>query len=131
VSSSPKLSLRADLPGKPKRLRDLVVALRKQNLSVPDISRALAHQGESLNPAATKPLTKSRGDHAHDAVQLAVQTTANSGGIQQDFDPAVNAAVRNPVLPAVAGDCRDLLDDLFRHSALREKGNRRSASTGS
>ena len=35
-------------PGKQKRLRDLVVALRKQNLSVHDISRTLARDGESL-----------------------------------------------------------------------------------
>src|SRR3982750_2426201 len=39
-------------PGKQKRLRDRVVALRKQNLSVHDISRALTRDGESLSPAA-------------------------------------------------------------------------------
>src|SRR3984957_17335907 len=33
-------------PGKQKCLRDQVVALRKQNLSVHDISRALARDGE-------------------------------------------------------------------------------------
>ena len=37
---------------KQKRLREQVVALRKQNLSVHDISRALAHEGQSLSPAA-------------------------------------------------------------------------------
>src|SRR5580704_9384441 len=39
-------------PGKQRRLREQVVALRKQNLSVHDISRALARDGESLSPAA-------------------------------------------------------------------------------
>src|SRR5438067_4156949 len=39
-------------PGKQERLRDHVVALRKQNLSVHDISRALAREGEPLSPAA-------------------------------------------------------------------------------
>src|ERR1700747_1707519 len=39
-------------PEKPKRLRQQVVALRKQNLSVHDISRALARDGETLSPAA-------------------------------------------------------------------------------
>src|SRR6059058_3439862 len=31
-------------------LRDRVIVLRKQNLSIYDISRALAHQGHSLSP---------------------------------------------------------------------------------
>src|SRR5271166_757400 len=35
-------------PGKPQRLREQVVALRKQNLSVHDISRALARDGDAL-----------------------------------------------------------------------------------
>src|SRR5436305_324959 len=39
-------------PSKQKRLWEKVVALRKQNLSVHDISRALAIDGESLTPAA-------------------------------------------------------------------------------
>src|SRR5512142_351098 len=39
-------------PGKQKQLQEQVVALRKQNLSVHDISRALARDGESLSPAA-------------------------------------------------------------------------------
>src|SRR5271157_2077363 len=60
----------------------------------------------------TKMLTKSCGDHAHDAVQLAVQTTANPRAIQQDLDLAVNASPHNAVLPAVAGDGRHLLHDL-------------------
>src|SRR5881275_1869704 len=34
-------------PGKRKRLRDLIISLRKQNLSVHDITRALAREGES------------------------------------------------------------------------------------
>jgi transposase len=48
-------------PGKQKRLRDLVVALRKQNLSVHDISRALAHHGQSLSPAAVAAILKKEG----------------------------------------------------------------------
>ena len=48
-------------PGKQKRLRDQVVALRKQNLSVHDISRALAREGESLSPAAVAAILKEEG----------------------------------------------------------------------
>jgi hypothetical protein len=47
--------------GKQKRLRDQVVALRKQNLSVHDISRALAKEGESLSPAAVATIVKQEG----------------------------------------------------------------------
>src|SRR3954454_2627023 len=36
--------------GKQTRLREQVVALRKQTLSVHDTSRALAREGESLSP---------------------------------------------------------------------------------
>src|SRR3954453_11164686 len=48
-------------PGKRKRLREQVVALRKQNLSVHDISRALARDGESLSPAAVAAILKEEG----------------------------------------------------------------------
>jgi transposase len=48
-------------PGKQARLRDLVVVLRKQNLSIHDISRALAHEGESLSPAAVAAILKHEG----------------------------------------------------------------------
>jgi hypothetical protein len=48
-------------PGKQTRLREQVVALRKQNLSVHDISRALAHDGESLSPAAVAVILKDEG----------------------------------------------------------------------
>jgi hypothetical protein len=48
-------------PGKQRRLRDQVVALRKQNLSVHDISRALARDGESLSPAAVAAILKGEG----------------------------------------------------------------------
>ena len=48
-------------PGKQKRLRDQVVSLRKQNLSVHDISRALAREGESLSPAAIASILKEEG----------------------------------------------------------------------
>ena len=48
-------------PGKQKRLREQVVALRKQNLSVHDISRALARDGETLSPAAVAAILKEEG----------------------------------------------------------------------
>src|SRR5215472_232765 len=48
-------------PGRQRRLRDQVVALRKQNLSVHDISRALARDGEALSPAAVAAILKREG----------------------------------------------------------------------
>jgi hypothetical protein len=48
-------------PGKQKRLRDQVVALRKQNLSVHDISRALACDGTPLSPAVVAAILKDEG----------------------------------------------------------------------
>ena len=48
-------------PGKQKRLRQQIVALRKQNLSVHDISRALAVDGQSLSPAAIAAILKEEG----------------------------------------------------------------------
>lgn len=48
-------------PNKQQRLRDLVVALRKQNLSVHDISRVLVRDGESLSPAAVATILKEEG----------------------------------------------------------------------
>jgi hypothetical protein len=47
--------------GKQRRLREQVVALRKQNLSVHDISRSLATEGESLSPAAVAAILKKEG----------------------------------------------------------------------
>src|SRR5262249_21863165 len=48
-------------PGQQKRRRQQVVALRKQNLSVHDISRALAGDGEALSPAAIAAILKEEG----------------------------------------------------------------------
>jgi hypothetical protein len=48
-------------PGKQKRLQQQVVALRKQNLSVHHISRALARDGESLSPAAVATILEEKG----------------------------------------------------------------------
>jgi hypothetical protein len=48
-------------PGKQKRLRQQVVSLRKQNLSVHDISRALARDDEALSPAAVATILKEEG----------------------------------------------------------------------
>jgi hypothetical protein len=46
---------------KKDRLRDRVVALRKQNLSIYDISQALRDDGQSLSPAAVSVLLKAEG----------------------------------------------------------------------
>ncbi len=48
-------------PGKQARLREQVIALRKQNLSVHDISRSLVTEGESLSPAAISVILKQEG----------------------------------------------------------------------
>jgi Transposase DDE domain len=48
-------------PGKLTRLREQVVALRKQNLSIHDISRALAREGASLSPAAVAVILEEEG----------------------------------------------------------------------
>jgi hypothetical protein len=48
-------------PAKQRRLRERVIALRKQNLSVHDISRALTRDGESLSPAAVAAILKEEG----------------------------------------------------------------------
>jgi hypothetical protein len=45
-------------PGKQRRLRQRVISLRKQNLSVHDISRALARDDEALSPAAVAAILK-------------------------------------------------------------------------
>jgi hypothetical protein len=48
-------------PGKQSGLRDQIVTLRKQNLSVYDISRALAREGKSLSPAAIAAILRDEG----------------------------------------------------------------------
>ena len=48
-------------PGKQNRLREQVIALRKQNLSVHDISRCLARESEPLSPAAVAAILKEEG----------------------------------------------------------------------
>ena len=48
-------------PGKRKQTRQQVIALRKQNLSVHDISRALARDGQTLSPAAVAAILKEEG----------------------------------------------------------------------
>jgi transposase len=48
-------------PGKQQRLRQQVIMLRKQNLSVHDITRSLARDGESLSPAAVAAILKEEG----------------------------------------------------------------------
>jgi hypothetical protein len=46
---------------KADRVRDEVVALRKQNLSIYDISRALEEEGQRLSPAAVAKMLKEEG----------------------------------------------------------------------
>jgi hypothetical protein len=50
-------------PGRPRsdRIRDQVVALRKQNLSIYDISRALAEEGQGRSPAGISLILKEEG----------------------------------------------------------------------
>ena len=48
-------------PGKRTRLREQVITLRKQNLSVHDISRALDREGTVLSPAAVALILKEEG----------------------------------------------------------------------
>jgi hypothetical protein len=47
--------------GKQNRLREEVVALRKHNLSIYDISRALAREEESISPAAVAEILRTEG----------------------------------------------------------------------
>ena len=75
------------------------------DLATEDVFEPCVHGSPSCLP-------KPRGDHAHDAVELAVQAAADAGRIQLNLDLAVNAAPHRAVLPAVAGDGRHLLDDL-------------------
>jgi hypothetical protein len=46
---------------KTEPLRQLIIALRKQNLSIYDISRTLTHQGNSLSPVAAAQVLKEEG----------------------------------------------------------------------
>lgn len=56
------LSSRRVAPGPRRdRGRDAIIALRKQNLSIYDISRALAEQGEPRSPAAVAVMLKDEG----------------------------------------------------------------------
>ena len=47
--------------GKQNRLREEVVALRKQNLSIYDISRALSREEQSISPAAVAEILRAEG----------------------------------------------------------------------
>jgi hypothetical protein len=46
---------------KKNRVREMVIALRKQNLSIYDISRALKNEGERLSPVAVSLMLKEEG----------------------------------------------------------------------
>jgi len=76
-------------------LRDRVIALRKQNLSIYDISRNLAHQGDSLSPVAVAHILKEEGfarlpRRADDERPLGSRpTTADVADVRQlDLSPA-------------------------------------------
>ena len=60
TSSSPQPRDHRPRP-KPIPLRERIVALRKQNLSIYDISRSLAHQGNPLSPVAVAHVLKEEG----------------------------------------------------------------------
>jgi hypothetical protein len=47
--------------GKQNRLRDKVVALRKQNFSIYDISRAVSREDETISPAAVAEILRAEG----------------------------------------------------------------------
>ena len=47
--------------GKQHRLREKVVALRKQNLSIYDISRSMSREAESISPAAVAEILRAEG----------------------------------------------------------------------
>jgi len=56
------LSSRRAPPGPPRdRVREAIIALRKQNLSIYDISRALVAEGEKRSPAAVSLILKDEG----------------------------------------------------------------------
>jgi hypothetical protein len=76
-------------------LRDRVIALRKQNLSIYNISRNLAHQGDSLSPVAVAHILKEEGfarlpRRADDERPLGSRpTTADVADVRQlDLSPA-------------------------------------------
>ena len=54
-------------------------------------------------------LPQPSGDHAHDAVEFAVQAAANAGCIQLNLDRSMNRRPQCAILPSVAGDRRHLL----------------------
>lgn len=76
-------------------LRDRVIALRKPNRSIYDISRTLAHQGDSLSPVAVAQILKAEGfarlpRRADDQRPAAARpTTADVANVRQlDLSPA-------------------------------------------
>src|SRR5512142_2015475 len=97
-------------PGKQKRLREQVVALRKQNLSVHDISRALAREGEPLSPAAVAAILEEEGfaklPRRRRAARPAPSRRGRSGrrpSARPDATPLPYQVRRSVPVPAVAG----------------------------
>lgn len=75
-------------------LRDVIIALRKQNLSIYDISRNLSHQGHPLSPVAVAQVLRDEGfarlpRRADDERQPGSRpTTADVADVRQlDLDP--------------------------------------------
>ena len=100
-------------PGKQSRLREQVIALRKQNLSVHDISRALARDSESLSPAAIAAILKGEGfaklprrfdDERPDQTRPVVAEVADVREL--DLTPRAPHQVRRPVPVPPMGEVR-------------------------
>jgi Transposase DDE domain len=75
-------------------LRDVIIALRKQNLSIYDISRNLAHQGHPLSPVAVAQVLRDEGFARlprradDDRLPGSRPTTADVADVRQlDLDP--------------------------------------------
>src|SRR5262249_47941959 len=73
-------------------LREVIIALRKQNLSIYDISRNLAHQGHPLSPVAVARVLKEEGfarlPRRADAERPPRPTTAEVADVRHlDLDP--------------------------------------------
>ena len=90
--------------------RELIITLRKQNLSIYDISRSLAHQGQSLSPVTVAQVLKSEGfarlpRRADDERPAGTRpTTADVADVRQlDLNPR---AFSHPSSAACSSSCR-------------------------
>ena len=86
--------------GKQTRLREQVVALRKQNLSVHDISRALAREGESLSPAAVAAILKDDQRtiaNRHEEASILFADMVNFTPMSAEMSPAAMVELLNEI----------------------------------